>query len=1799
MSTDCDSDIQMQEDGDVIVLNKKRKKKNEKVVTQSTASSAHDEESAVLPSDGQEEDESAALGNDTNIDVDIGGVNLDGNNKLDAKSSKPEPVVSKATAADNEQEMGNEVVANDEAITACDLKEDKSESVIGLADDSHHKEGNEDGSALEPVEQQQQQQPADDEQEMDNEVVAPKEDKSESVIGFADDSHHKEGNEDGSAPEPVEQQQQQQPADDEQEMDNKVVANEAITACDLKEDKSESVIGLADDSHHKEGNEDGSALEPVEQQQQQQPADDEQEMDNEVVAPKEDKSESVIGFADDSHHKEGNEDGSAPEPVEQQQQQQPADDEQEMDNKVVANEAITACDLKEDKSESVIGLADDSHHKEGNEDGSAPEPVEQQQQQQPADDEQEMDNKVVANEAITACDLKEDKSESVIGLADDSHHKEGNEDGSAPEPVEQQQQPADDEQEMDNEVVANDEAITACDLKEDKSESLINNISVTSITDNYVNGSQSEVLGNEIENNTPFETFSDPLITEKCLESVAEVQQQQSADSENSFSAKSNNIKQFNEMINQISDNDNHDQYSEIIRFLKTISLGQSNLLVSFMKALFPKERIGFDKIDALSSRYVKTKRAVKRLDDLDGTVIKVFADYFEEIKTTIEKELENIEGNNLFEACNSYESILGIVGNICKEENESGKWYTIFGKLFAKNSPAKNLLNTTKTMFSNRIKPYLKHCIEYRTTDDDISKLNRLKIISEQHNLVDLTFNDVEKAHTKREQAVQLFINGEINYKSFKKAVTDPTLSQYIDIIRPHLERKLRLRIEEAMKNYDCESCNPKNWDLPSQSEENLKEFIEMAEGLLVKATTTMNNDGIYAASEFRKQLEDIKKNRNIDNLHKLIQQLCNPTKISNAPDLLKQLCDDSFTYVSSNILSEPQKEVPDTYPADLFVLEGILNCVPSESHNSELYKKLLAHSISCVEKLKNMFLTKIEDVAEQGPTDVIKQYSQIENIKKIVDEILKSSKFHKVEFHKVLKRIENLNKTLKSSIRSRVKSHMTKKITTKKAEDLNTYKKFSISLGWVFDPSFEDVTQCESERKENVKKFLETYTEHELGSSSEPAKEAFTGDVLKQYLLDIFPKLGNSAEQFLKNWIEHPSSSVSALVSFKKSWNDFMPVVEGFDAPKKQQDEVKKIISSWVTTADKHFKIHSGNLSKKLQSYNNGPSDISESDCNAVHELIPFLKDYLLSGGLDTVSRVEEELDTALLKFKKLNEACVTACQKLPDKTLLESINAIQNNDKSIKVFYGSRLRDRMSDFAWLPHSNATQQLKETVKGLGDGIDSALLKIKKRWTETNKGGHEYYIDVWNSLTSIRCVVDSNNDTLTGKTSAIKSYFKELKNTTNLVITGIVKEVSENHVVVGDEENQKKLISTFAPLGTLLKFHDDAVPSDVQIDDNMKTIIAVIAAGKRECLKTLSDGIVKQTSEWVKTFDKCKERESAAKTLALRLLTLQVLGDQISVTESIAGVFSELRQSTESSTTSTLSSLSMVRDYLTDINTDDTLASYVKGLQNDHGSVFQAVLTQDRNNKTKHMTIEKALNLLFEDTKNSPVNKQLLEKMYTTFEVNWKQGVKSVKVESGKVDDLKDFVKKVQDDEIKVTNENVLKLCTSLFTLWSIRSTDTAVLKGSGRESAIVTPNVLQVLAVFRMLGFDIKTSDPETYLSHEYNIDNLKHHFLEILTGEGKSIVIAIAAAVLAILGNTVHCMCYSDYLCKRDYEEFRRLFDELCIGARITWDTYENHCERILSGSSCMRMRLACAITKGAAPESVSGMYFFNGN
>ena len=60
--------------------------------------------------------------------------------------------------------------------------------------------------------------------------------------------------------------------------------------------------------------------------------------------------------------------------------------------------------------------------------------------------------------------------------------------------------------------------------------------------------------------------------------------------------------------------------------------------------------------------------------------------------------------------------------------------------------------------------------------------------------------------------------------------------------------------------------------------------------------------------------------------------------------------------------------------------------------------------------------------------------------------------------------------------------------------------------------------------------------------------------------------------------------------------------------------------------------------------------------------------------------------------------------------------------------------------------------------------------------------------------------------------------------------------------------------------------------------------------------------------------------------------------------------------------------------------------------------------------------------------------------------------------------------------------------------------------------------------------------------------------NNLIEIKTGEGKSITMAVSAIVLALVGFDVYCACYSDYLGKRDYDSFRSLFQLLDVADKI---------------------------------------------
>lgn len=49
-----------------------------------------------------------------------------------------------------------------------------------------------------------------------------------------------------------------------------------------------------------------------------------------------------------------------------------------------------------------------------------------------------------------------------------------------------------------------------------------------------------------------------------------------------------------------------------------------------------------------------------------------------------------------------------------------------------------------------------------------------------------------------------------------------------------------------------------------------------------------------------------------------------------------------------------------------------------------------------------------------------------------------------------------------------------------------------------------------------------------------------------------------------------------------------------------------------------------------------------------------------------------------------------------------------------------------------------------------------------------------------------------------------------------------------------------------------------------------------------------------------------------------------------------------------------------------------------------------------------------------------------------------------------------------------------------------------------------------------------------------------------MQIKTGEGKSIILGAMSILFALMGHKVDCVSYSEYLSKRDYEDFQSMFE-----------------------------------------------------
>lgn len=138
-------------------------------------------------------------------------------------------------------------------------------------------------------------------------------------------------------------------------------------------------------------------------------------------------------------------------------------------------------------------------------------------------------------------------------------------------------------------------------------------------------------------------------------------------------------------------------------------------------------------------------------------------------------------------------------------------------------------------------------------------------------------------------------------------------------------------------------------------------------------------------------------------------------------------------------------------------------------------------------------------------------------------------------------------------------------------------------------------------------------------------------------------------------------------------------------------------------------------------------------------------------------------------------------------------------------------------------------------------------------------------------------------------------------------------------------------------------------------------------------------------------------------------------------------------------------------------------------------------------------------------------------------------------------------------------------------------------------RETFLLMPHPGQIVTIFRLLGIGYYKLVAKKGIKHQIMsfanledyekvmFDSLKNNFVQVGTGEGKSLILAFTSCVLVLLGFEVSCACYSNYLSSRDYQQFLPIFDILDITKSIHYGTFNKICENIINENGDIRSRV----------------------
>jgi hypothetical protein len=287
------------------------------------------------------------------------------------------------------------------------------------------------------------------------------------------------------------------------------------------------------------------------------------------------------------------------------------------------------------------------------------------------------------------------------------------------------------------------------------------------------------------------------------------------------------------------------------------------------------------------------------------------------------------------------------------------------------------------------------------------------------------------------------------------------------------------------------------------------------------------------------------------------------------------------------------------------------------------------------------------------------------------------------------------------------------------------------------------------------------------------------------------------------------------------------------------------------------------------------------------------------------------------------------------------------------------------------------------------------------------------------------------------------------------------------------------------------------------------------------------------------------------------------------------------------------------------------------------------------RNEKTLRFTVNDVLNTST-DAQGMPIglngddlNINILREHYDLFdEEYW------ALVEKGLAGNIHEVSLQIIQDARMIADKPgdskiiVRKLMAHVFAYWTLANSHhftEALATGTESKNYLMQPHAAQVISIFRLFGIDtinikapvniniepthdtksrnllgmlgrtiVSKTDKVVSAAKEYlyaegneKLDNtiiLENHLVQIKTGEGKSVTLAITATVLALMGYDINCVCYSEYLSRRDYEAFQSIFNAFGLGKNVYYGTFNKMCEDFINENGDIRALVETMIKNG---------------